>query len=152
MTDRVHWTGFLPPMRVSTYLAASDLIVMPYRDGASLRRGTLMAALAHGRPVITTHPSPEIAEFRHGENLWLVPPDDAATLVQAITALSTDSDTRLQLSRGAVALGQQFSWASIAAQTADYFRELVAGFPKTAVANDEMRVIQSSPYHPLDVG
>ena len=78
---RVHWTGFLSPGRVSAHLAAADLMVMPYRDGVSLRRGTLMAVLAHGRPLLTTAPvatapAALAPELRHGENVWLVPPDD----------------------------------------------------------------------------
>ncbi|MCA9970558.1 MAG: glycosyltransferase family 4 protein, partial [Anaerolineales bacterium] len=57
VSGRVHWTVFLADQGVSTFLHAADVMVMPYRDGVSLRRGTLMAALAHGRPLITTQPA-----------------------------------------------------------------------------------------------
>ena len=65
---------------MSAHLAAADLMVMPYRDGVSLRRGTLMAVLAHGRPLLTTAPAAPTPELRQGENMWLVPPDDPAAL------------------------------------------------------------------------
>jgi hypothetical protein len=53
--------------RVSTFLHAADLMVMPYRDGVSLRRGTLMAVLAHGRPLLTTTPPIPTPELIHGQ-------------------------------------------------------------------------------------
>lgn len=125
LTERVHWTGFLPPQRVSTYLNAADLMVMPYRDGVSLRRGTLMAALAHGRPVISTMPpEPEPASALQ-DSLWLVPPDDPATLAEAIRTLAADPQARAGLGQSAAVLAQQYSWESIAERTAAYFRELV---------------------------
>ena len=35
-------------------LLAADCAVLPYREGASLRHGSLMAALAHGLPIVST--------------------------------------------------------------------------------------------------
>jgi glycosyltransferase involved in cell wall biosynthesis len=47
-------TGPLPAAEVAECLRACDLVVQPYPDGASTRRGSLMAALANGVPVVTT--------------------------------------------------------------------------------------------------
>jgi glycosyltransferase involved in cell wall biosynthesis len=128
IAGRVHWTGFLSPTRVSTYLTAADLMVMPYRDGVSLRRGTLMAVLAHGRPLITTAPAESSPEFRHGENMWLVKPDDPAGLVEAITSLTADAELRARLGQGALELAASFGWDAIAARTADFYAEVLAAF------------------------
>lgn len=49
-------TGYLPPPDLSATLLACDAVALPFRDGASARRGTLMAALAHGLPTISTLP------------------------------------------------------------------------------------------------
>jgi len=128
LAERVHWTGFLSPGRVSAHLAAADLMVMPYRDGVSLRRGTLMAALAHGRPLITTAPGEADAapELRHGDNVWFVPPGDPAALATAVATLSADPATRARLGHGAREVGGLFDWGAIAGQTADFYGNLVS--------------------------
>ncbi|MHB1559259.1 MAG: glycosyltransferase family 4 protein [Isosphaeraceae bacterium] len=51
---RVIAPGALPGPAIAEYLRACDLVVQPYPDGASSRRGSLMAALANGVPVVTT--------------------------------------------------------------------------------------------------
>jgi glycosyltransferase involved in cell wall biosynthesis len=121
---RVHWTGFVPEQRVSTFLAAADLMVMPYRDGASLRRGTLMAVLAHGRPLITTTPAPPNSPLVHGQNSWLVPPADDVALAEAIHTLLANPALRRKLGAGAAQVADLFTWDKIARQTADFLRQL----------------------------
>lgn len=125
LTERVHWTGFLVDMRVSTYLHAADMLVMPYRDGASLRRGTLMAALAHGRPLITTVPATPTPELVHGQNVWLVPVDDLAALREGIQQIAAEPALRERLARGAAGVAELFTWDRIAEKTAAFFQEIV---------------------------
>ncbi|MFZ0547418.1 MAG: glycosyltransferase family 4 protein [Candidatus Promineifilaceae bacterium] len=127
LAERVHWSGFLPDKEVSTYLHAADLIVMPYKDGVSLRRGTLMAALAHGRPIITTEPAVPIPELCHGENIWYVPVEDASSLAAAIAHLAQNRSLAAQLGSGAAAAADLFTWDKIAKQTADYLASLKEG-------------------------
>ncbi len=125
LTWRVHWTGFVPAHHVSTWLQAADVLVMPYRDGASLRRGTLMAALAHGRPLITTTPTTPTPELAHGRNVWLVPPDDAAKLATAVQTLLNDPVLRQNLGQAAVQTAKLFTWEKIAGDTAVFFQQLL---------------------------
>ncbi len=124
LSDRVHWTGFLSDIRVSTFLHAADFMVMPYRDGATLRRGTLMAVLAHGRPLITSEPSEPTPELKSGQNVWLVPPQDVPTLTKAIETLAGDSTLRHKIGTGARETASLFTWDKIADQTAAFFLNL----------------------------
>lgn len=71
----IHTTGFLDERGVSEAFAACACVALPYRDGASFRRGTLMAALAHRCAVITTEPRIALKELTDGENVLLVPPN-----------------------------------------------------------------------------
>ncbi len=50
----VHSLGRLSARSASDAIAASDLMVNPFLDGISTRRGSAMAALQHGVPVLTT--------------------------------------------------------------------------------------------------
>ena len=124
LTERVHWTGFVAEKRVSTFLHAADLMVMPYRDGVSLRRGTLMAVLAHGRPLLTTSPTVTTPELAHGKNAWFVPPNDVDLLAKAIRRLAADRALREKLGDTAVHVADRFTWDKIAAETAEFLAQL----------------------------
>lgn len=121
----VTWTGFLPPREASAHLLASDLCVLPYRDGASFRRGTLLIALVHGLPVVTTEPTVPIPSLRHGENVWLVRRQDPEALAEAILHLAGDAGLRRRLAQGALELGCTFQWPQIARDTKEVYRAVL---------------------------
>ncbi len=123
--EAVTWTGYAPAAEVSAHLLAADLCVLPFRDGATFQRGTLMAALAHGLPVVSTRPAvpvdalppssgDEQAALRHGENLWLVPPADPQALAEAIEQVGDDPALRERLRAGALRVAAAVSWDGIA--------------------------------------
>lgn len=126
LTERVHWTGYTDPPAVSAGLLATDVCVLPYRDGVSFRRGTLHACLAHGRAIVTTHPAVPLPEVRDGENMRLVPPRDAGALAKAILEVWRDPVLRARLEAGARALSADFSWERIARQTAAFLGRLTS--------------------------
>jgi hypothetical protein len=61
---RLHATGTLSLLDISSYLAACDVLIQPYPDGVSTRRTSFMAGLSHGKPIVTT-----VGELT--EPLWL---------------------------------------------------------------------------------
>ena len=124
LAERVHWTGYTSPEEVSANLLAADVVVMPYRDGVSFRRTTFIAALRHGRPVVTTHPATPLPELCDGDNLLLVPPGNVDRLTAAIGRLGDDPALRVRLSAGAQALGRRFEWPEISRRTLDLYRRL----------------------------
>ncbi|MGQ9816050.1 MAG: glycosyltransferase family 4 protein, partial [Candidatus Roseilinea sp.] len=118
-------TGFLNPSDVSAAFAACDCVALPYRDGASLRRGTLMAALAHGSAIVTTTPRVALPELQHEENALFVPPDDPRALAAAIRRVLTDPALRRKLQAGSLRAGKLFAWDRIAAETARVFENVI---------------------------
>ena len=134
LTERVRWTGYVSEAEVSAYLLASDVCVLPYRDGASFRRGSLMAALAHALPIVTTaevetYVPPtalKIPRLVHKENAWLAPPDDPSALATAVQTLMGDPALRQRLSAGAARLAEAFQWSDIAARHVEAYSRLGA--------------------------
>jgi len=123
LAGRVHYTGYLEPEGVSQALHASDICALPYRDGASYRRGSLMAALAHGMPIVTTQPAVPVAGLSGGESVRLVPPADPELLAQAIRDLANSYGERVRLSTSAMKLSLGFTWEAIAADTVAIYRQ-----------------------------
>ncbi len=123
--DHILQTGFVNDHQVSEALTACDCMALPYIDGASFRRGTLMAALAHGRAIVTTMPRVPLPEMRDGENLLLVPPQDETALANTIARVLRDAPLRQRLEAGSAALSRLFSWDGIATKTARVYTSLL---------------------------
>lgn len=123
------WTGFLPTGEVSEALTAADIAALPYREGVSLQRGTLMAALAHGLAIVTTRPpsvasADDVPSLVDDVNAALVPPDDPRTLADAVAQLWADPARRGRLGEGARRLSAAFSWERIAEQHEAAYQDL----------------------------
>ena len=127
LEQRVHWTGYVPDQEVSACFKAADLCVLPFRDGISFLHGTFHAALVHGAAIITTRPRVSLPELVDGENVVLVPPQDARTLAQTIARLAADREWRCTLGEGAEQLSKTFRWEAIAASTLELYRGIGAG-------------------------
>jgi glycosyltransferase involved in cell wall biosynthesis len=119
VADRVRWTGYVPTEHVSAALLSADVVILPYRDGISFRRGSLHAALAHGCPIISTAPRTPLAELSQGENILLVPPEMPEAIGQAAQRLHRDPELRKRIGQGASILAEQFTWVRIAERTTD---------------------------------
>jgi glycosyltransferase involved in cell wall biosynthesis len=134
LSERVMWTGYTPQEEVSANLLASDICVLPYRDGASFRRGSFMAALIHGLPIVTTSAgllavdlesaASHLPSLRDGENVLLVPADDATALAEAIARLADDPDLRQKLGQGAKEMSKAFGWDRIAERTLEVYHAI----------------------------
>ncbi|MFH1490508.1 MAG: glycosyltransferase family 4 protein, partial [Pseudomonadota bacterium] len=122
---RVIWTGRIPAEDVSALLDASRLALLPYDSGVSDRRGSLMAALAHGRAVVTTRPAVPVALFKNRENMIWPETGEAGALAGAVSELLEDRALLGRLERGARALAAHYKWPEIAIQTKDFFQEIV---------------------------
>lgn len=133
LEDRVRITGPCSEADVSGYLLACDLAVLPFLDGASYRRGSLLAALAHGIPTITTAPNtalnPVLADQTHA---LLVPRAEPTAIKTAIERLAADPALQQRIARGARRLAEAFSWPSIAEQHEAVYHTLLGSINEKA--------------------
>lgn len=86
-----------------TALAASRVVVLPLSRAPDRAAGITVAAmaLAAGRAIVASAIPAMRDHLEHGENAWLVEPEDPVALAEAIDRLTRDHDLRAELERGA---------------------------------------------------
>jgi glycosyltransferase involved in cell wall biosynthesis len=105
---RVVATGELAHDEVAAHIAACDVLVQPYGDGASARRGSLMAGLALGVPIVTNVGAQTESIWRDSNAVRLVRSNDE--LADAAEALLGDRHGAARLGeRGAALYRDRFS-------------------------------------------
>jgi glycosyltransferase involved in cell wall biosynthesis len=105
--------GKCPHDQVSVALKAMDVFAAPYRDGVSTRRGSFMAALQHGLPVITTLGNSTDKILReHNEHAFLAIDEAApAAFGIAVSDLLQHTKKKASLRRAATSLyTRSFDW------------------------------------------
>jgi glycosyltransferase involved in cell wall biosynthesis len=125
LQSRLQWTGFVEGPQVSANLTACDMVALPYKDGVSLRRGSFMAAIAHGCAIITTQPPTPLPEIQDRLHALLIPPESPSALAAAIRELATDEPLRFRLQANAQTLSACFTWDRIAAQTISFYEKIL---------------------------
>jgi glycosyltransferase involved in cell wall biosynthesis len=126
LKERVLITGTCSEAEVSAHLLAADMVALPFQDGASYRRGSLLAALNHGVPTITTTPAtplePPLLDKTHA---LLLSSSNVDTLRNAILTLADNRALREQLAVEGRALAAYFDWSSIAAKHEQVYHTLL---------------------------
>lgn len=89
----VQTPGRLEEAELSLRLRASDVLLLPFTDGVSTRRTTLMAALAHGLPVVGLRGERSDAVLiEHRDALTLTPVGDRGAFARAAVELVFDRE------------------------------------------------------------
>ena len=86
--------GCLSQPDLSENLQMTDIFLMPNWSGVNAKRGTLMAALEHGLPVIGTRGHMTDAFWREAEGVILVEKKSVAGFVDAVLTLARDRQMR----------------------------------------------------------
>lgn len=117
--DGVICTSYAAAEDVSHYLQCGDLMLAPFLDGVSTRRTTVIAALQHGLPVISTEGRWTERQIFAGA-VSMTPCHDDEGYVRAVHQLAHDSIARREISkRGRQLAEQRFSWLEIARSLID---------------------------------
>ncbi len=116
---------FVPDAEVAAMMARADALLFPYREIEA--SGVLMAAIAHGRPLIASHLGAFGELIKDGENGFLVPPGDDQALAGAMSLMILQPALRERMTEGMAKLRASIpSWTEIARQTAGVYRTLGA--------------------------
>ena len=111
--------------RLRALLAESQIMLLPFADGASERRTSLHAAWAHGLPVITTPPPTERTSIVDGENCLLVRAPTAAAWAEAIGRVLSDDGLAQRLRAGSLTMAERFSWDRLAERHIELYENLL---------------------------
>lgn len=131
---REGWIDFRPGHAseedLSLYIAAADLVVLPYLRPYGSSSAIFHSALAAGRPVLCS----DVPTFAEAVDAWtpdlrelIVPPGDIAAWAGAVTLVLTRPDLRERASRAAFALGRASRWTGVAAEHIRMYRALLGG-------------------------
>jgi glycosyltransferase involved in cell wall biosynthesis len=105
----------LEPETVSEHLSSADLVLLPFVDGLSTRRTTMMAALAHGRPVLGLRsPQTDAVLLRTPPAVAMTEVGSRGGFARTAVELSLDSDRLDQLGHAGRRLYEsEFDWPVI---------------------------------------
>ena len=106
------------------YYAATDLTVVPSRyESFGL---VAIESMACGTPVVASRAGGLAYTVEEGRNGLLVPYGDAPALTAALDRALRDEQLREQMSVGALATAQEYSWADVATRVLALYRETAA--------------------------
>jgi glycosyltransferase involved in cell wall biosynthesis len=113
--DDIVVTGPLSREELSAHLRLMDVFLFPQADGVSTRNTSVMAALAHGLPVVTYAPAPGNFDGYGAPDGAVVPQGaEDAFVAAAVAALAAPRTSRP--GPNAVYFSEHFSWRRIAAR------------------------------------
>ena len=114
--------GQLPPKDISEWLQATDIFLMPHYAGLCAKRGTLMAAMQHGLPVVGTKTAMTDKSFAQIPGILLVPKTNSRFSSQVLD-LCKSADLRVELGRSNVEYYERhLTWQEIVQTFIDSIR------------------------------
>ena len=120
-TLSVEWKIDLPDKLVANELQRSFLAYLPFPDGASERRGSLLAVLANGVPAVTTHGTFTSNDLSN----VTVEAKNPLNAVAVIEDLLGKKEMWSKLSKRGQDYAERFSWQSIASEHIKLYETIV---------------------------
>jgi glycosyltransferase involved in cell wall biosynthesis len=122
--EKISFMPIVPITKIPEYLAAADIIVLPFTYQPTTSR-SLLESMAMGKAIVVTN-SGEITEMlTDGEEALVVEPEEKA-LASAIRRVCFDRELKNKLGRNARLLVEKsFSIESVADKTLEVYREVI---------------------------
>lgn len=114
LKDSICVTGYLSDEEVSAELRNTDIATVLYEDGLTLRRGSFLAYLGHGTPIITTKGDIEATALFTGHEGVCMAENIDQMVVQAKVWSGISQEQRAQIARDNEELSAFFAWDKIA--------------------------------------
>ncbi|WP_193127688.1 glycosyltransferase family 4 protein [Gulosibacter sediminis] len=127
--DAAHLPGRVPPDLAKRYVEALDVVVVARRDLEVTRSVTPLKpieAMALGRPVVVSDLPPLRELVGNDERGFIVAPDSAPAVSEALTMLASDDSRRASLAAAGKQFAASLTWDTVAAEYRRVYDELRA--------------------------
>jgi glycosyltransferase involved in cell wall biosynthesis len=125
LAEQIHCTGYVEAETASRYLSGSDLGVLPFNPGISLKSGSLLTMLAHRLPAIATCTRETDSVLIDKHIVAPVAPRNSDALAEVICRLLDSPVERQRLADSGHAFVQPFAWTTITAQHHAIYQRLL---------------------------
>ncbi len=115
----------VPAEQVSHCMHAADVAVFPYIHGARSNRTSLLAAIAHLLPVVTTDGWQTPPGFAQDFGVATVPAGNALALAEKLHQVLDSSARRQAMRLRMTTVRQSFSWRDLAQRSLAFYRDLL---------------------------
>lgn len=128
ISNIISFSGYRSCEDISTLLSECDIALFPFCDGVTLRRASLIAAMQHGLPVVTTGAVGKIPSgLSHGDNIMLSEVSDVDGFTRSIQELAYNYNLRIKISHNAKKWSDTFDWNNISALHIEQYNLLTRG-------------------------
>lgn len=111
--EGVEFVGFVENDELPRYYVSCDVFCAPSTGGESFGL-ILLEAMASGRAVIASRIPGYSQVIDHGQDGWLVTPQDPTALALALVRLLADRELREQIAQAGQRKARRFSWGEVA--------------------------------------
>jgi len=126
--DWIRFTGSLDADReLPAELHQSEVMLLPFDDGASLRRTSLQAGWRFGLPVVTTRPPAIEPGFEPEGNVIFADREDPESWYRAVSRLLESSAERDRIGRGGRATSEAYTFEALAREHIAIYERLAGG-------------------------
>ena len=121
----IEWCVGFSGADVAGKISECDLMILPFLDGATPRRGSFQACLALGKAVVTTRPKAEDTEIQLANHVAVLENLDAASIASKVIELIRDPIAISRLEEASKLLGAKFAWPLIAVKHLKIYESLI---------------------------
>lgn len=117
----IEFVGYVETEQLPRYYVSCDLFCTPSIKGESFGI-ILLEAIASGRAVVASRIPGHASVIDHGQDGWLVPPQDPVALALALVRLLADREKREEIAAAGLRKARRYAWSEIARRVLEVYQ------------------------------